>query len=117
MQGEIDVCITVTLTDGVVVARSAFHHSLNYRSVVALGKAQAITDPTEKNEALNKITNHLLPGRVAEVGTGMSSLQMPQTFISIRRTAEKVRTDQTLFASQKLMLGALCLGLHNHLES
>ena len=66
-QGEIDVCITVTLTDGVVVARSAFHHSLNYRSVVALGKAQAVTDSEEKAEALNKITNHLLPGRVPEV--------------------------------------------------
>lgn len=62
-----DVCITVTLTDGVVVARSAFHHSLNYRSVVALGKAQAVTDPAEKTDALNKITDHLLPGRVSEV--------------------------------------------------
>lgn len=62
-----DVCITVTLTDGIVVARSAFHHSLNYRSVVAQGKAQPVLDPEEKAAALNKITNHLLPGRVAEV--------------------------------------------------
>jgi nitroimidazol reductase NimA-like FMN-containing flavoprotein (pyridoxamine 5'-phosphate oxidase superfamily) len=63
----VDVCITVTLTDGIVVARTAFHHSLNYRSVVALGKARALTDPEEKNAALDKITNHLLPGRVSEV--------------------------------------------------
>lgn len=69
LKGEVDVCITVTLTDGVVVARSAFHHSLNYRSVVALGQAKAVTDPDEKADALNKITNHLLPGRVSEVGT------------------------------------------------
>lgn len=61
------MCVTVTLTDGVVVARSAFHHSLNYRSVVALGKAEAVLDPEAKTAALGKITDHLLPGRVAEV--------------------------------------------------
>ena len=88
VQGEIDVCITVTLTDGVVVARSAFHHSLNYRSVVALGKAQAITDPTEKTEALNKITNHLLPGRVVEVTNCMNLAQRTSTGVGRFRRAD-----------------------------
>lgn len=61
------VCITVTLVDGLVLARSAFHHSLNYRSVVALGKARPVTDPREKMEALRRFTEHLVPGRWEEV--------------------------------------------------
>lgn len=66
-QGEVDVCVTVTLLDGIVVARTAFHHSLNYRSVVAIGKAYAVTDPEEKVFSLEKITDHILPGRTSEV--------------------------------------------------
>jgi uncharacterized protein len=63
----IDVCITVTLVDGFVLARSAFHHSMNYRSVVVLGKARLVSDPEEKMEALRHFTNHILPGRWEEV--------------------------------------------------
>jgi nitroimidazol reductase NimA-like FMN-containing flavoprotein (pyridoxamine 5'-phosphate oxidase superfamily) len=63
----IDVCVTVTLLDGLVLARSAFHHSMNYRSVVVLGKARALTDPAGKAEALRIITNHIVPGRWEEV--------------------------------------------------
>src|SRR5215469_18597843 len=63
----IDVCATVTLVDGFVLARSAFRHSLNYRSVVILGKARLVTDPTEKMQALRCFTNHLVPNRWEEV--------------------------------------------------
>jgi len=63
----IDVCVTVTLVDGFVLARSAFHHSVNYRSVVILGKARMVTDTAEKMEALSCFTNHLVPGRWEEV--------------------------------------------------
>ncbi len=63
----IDVCVTVTLIDGFVLARSAFHHSMNYRSVVILGKARLVTDPEEKMDALRHFTNHILPGRWEEV--------------------------------------------------
>ena len=49
---EVNVCLTVTLIDGLVLARSAFHHSMNYRSVVVLGKARLVADPHEKLEAL-----------------------------------------------------------------
>jgi len=63
----IDVCVTVTLVDGFVLARSAFHHSVNYRSVVVLGKAHLVADPREKSEALRVITNHIVPGRWEEV--------------------------------------------------
>ena len=57
------VCITVTLTDGLVLARSVFNHSMNYRSVVALGQAELIDDPVEKLRALQAFTEKLIPGR------------------------------------------------------
>lgn len=63
----VDVCLTVTLVDGFVLARSAFHHSMNYRSVVVLGKARLVTDPEEKLLALRSFTNHIVPGRWDEV--------------------------------------------------
>jgi nitroimidazol reductase NimA-like FMN-containing flavoprotein (pyridoxamine 5'-phosphate oxidase superfamily) len=59
----IPVCITVTLTDGFVLARSVFNHSMNYRSVVALGKAVLVDAPGEKLDALRAFTEKILPGR------------------------------------------------------
>ena len=59
-------CFTVTLVDGLVLARSAFHHSLNYRSVVVVGEARAVTDPDEKLAALEVLVEHVLPGRTAD---------------------------------------------------
>src|SRR6266446_9109606 len=58
----IPVCVTVTLVDGFVLARSAFHHSMNYRSVVVLGKARLVTSDDEKRGALRSFTNHIVPG-------------------------------------------------------
>jgi len=63
----LDLCVTVTLVDGFVLARSAFHHSMNYRSVVILGRARAVSDPVEKMMALRCFTNHIVPGRWEEV--------------------------------------------------
>lgn len=57
------VCLTVTHVDGLVLARSAFHHSINYRSVVVHGTAHQVTDPEEKREALNALVDHAVPGR------------------------------------------------------
>jgi nitroimidazol reductase NimA-like FMN-containing flavoprotein (pyridoxamine 5'-phosphate oxidase superfamily) len=62
----IAVCLTVTLLDGLVLARSIFNHSMNYRSVVILGAAHAVTDAIEKLEALRLLSEHILPGRWAE---------------------------------------------------
>ena len=59
----IKVCITVTLVDGLVLARSSFHHSVNYRSVVILGTARLVLDREEKMDALRRFTNHIVPGR------------------------------------------------------
>ena len=62
----IPVCITVTLLDGLVLARSIFNHSMNYRSVVILGKATLVDDPAEKIEALRLLSEHIIPGRWAD---------------------------------------------------
>jgi len=62
----VPVCATVTLVDGLVLARSIFNHSMNYRSVVVLGTAVAVTDADEKLEALRRLAEHILPGRWAE---------------------------------------------------
>ena len=60
-----ELCLTVTLLDGLVLARSAFHHSVNYRSVVAFGRATLITDPDEKMAALRAFVERIHPGRWA----------------------------------------------------
>ena len=66
LDGGIPVCVTVTLLDGLVLARSIFNHSMNYRSVVILGTATAVQDPAEKLAALRSLSEHILPGRWAE---------------------------------------------------
>jgi uncharacterized protein len=63
MKEGIPVCITVTLLDGLVLARSVFNHSMNYRSVVILSKATLVDDPAEKLEGLRLLSEHILPGR------------------------------------------------------
>ncbi|MFF9165136.1 pyridoxamine 5'-phosphate oxidase family protein [Streptomyces longwoodensis] len=70
MTGQADpglpVCLTVTHVDGLVLARSAFHHSINYRSVVVHGIAHDVTDPEEKRAALDALVDHVVPGRAAD---------------------------------------------------
>ncbi|MCX5241424.1 pyridoxamine 5'-phosphate oxidase family protein [Streptomyces prunicolor] len=70
MTGQADpglpVCLTVTHVDGLVLARSAFHHSINYRSVVVHGIAHQVTDPEEKRAALDALVDHVVPGRSAD---------------------------------------------------
>ncbi|MGW7542548.1 pyridoxamine 5'-phosphate oxidase family protein [Streptomyces sp. NPDC054770] len=70
MTGQADpglaVCVTVTHVDGLVLARSAFHHSVNYRSVVVHGIAHQVTDPEEKCRALDALVDHVVPGRAAD---------------------------------------------------
>ncbi len=58
-----EVCVTVTIVDGFVMARSAFNHSCNYRSVMVFGRAYKVTDPAEKETRLRNFTEHLFPGR------------------------------------------------------
>lgn len=67
LEGGLDVSLAVTLVDGLVLARSAFHHSINYRSVVVFGQARAVLDPAEKAAALDAIVEHIVPGRLAQL--------------------------------------------------
>lgn len=62
-----EVCLCVTLVDGLVLARSAFHTSVNYRSVILYGRGQEVTDPEEKMQAMHTILEHVVPGRWEEV--------------------------------------------------
>lgn len=60
-----DVCVTVTELDGLVAARSGFHHSMNYRSAVLIGRPRRVEDPAERRRALDAIVDHMIPGRSA----------------------------------------------------
>jgi uncharacterized protein len=64
---DLELCLTVTLVDGLVLARSAFHTSINYRSVVVYGKARHVSDLQEKQSAMRCFTNHVIPGRWEDV--------------------------------------------------
>jgi nitroimidazol reductase NimA-like FMN-containing flavoprotein (pyridoxamine 5'-phosphate oxidase superfamily) len=94
----VDCCITVTLVDGLVLARSGFHSSMNYRSVVVFGRAAEITDPEQKTQALAVISEHLLPGRWADVrppseqelkGTTVLVLELDEVSAKIRTGGPK----------------------------
>lgn len=87
------VSLTVTLVDGLVVARSGFHHSVNYRSAVVHGRGRLVTDPEETDRALRLITGHLLPGRWSEVrpmtakerkATGVIALEVEAASAKVR---------------------------------
>jgi nitroimidazol reductase NimA-like FMN-containing flavoprotein (pyridoxamine 5'-phosphate oxidase superfamily) len=94
----LDVCLTVTLVDGVVLARSAFHHSLNYRSVVVIGKARLVTDREEMLHALHLLTNHVVSRRWEEVRTP-NELELKQTHVlalPLTEVSAKIRTGPPL---------------------
>jgi uncharacterized protein len=94
MAWETDVCVTVTLIDGLVLARSAFHHSINYRSVVIFGKAKLISDEGQKMEALRLFTEHLIPNRWAEIRPP-NALELKATTVlslPLDESSAKIRT-------------------------
>jgi uncharacterized protein len=90
----IDVCVTVTLIDGLVLARSAFHHSMNYRSVVVLGRATVVEGRDEKIAALRALSDHIIPGRWGEVrGPNERELQLTTVLsIPLTEASAKIRT-------------------------
>jgi uncharacterized protein len=94
------VCVTVTLLDGLILARSVFNHSMNYRSVVALGHATLMDDPTEKIRALQAFTEKLIPGRWKEARQpnekelkATSILKLPLTEVSAKVRVGGVEDD------------------------
>ena len=91
--GGIPVCVTVTHIDGLVLARSTYHHSVNYRSVVVLGTATEITDPDRKAAALAAFVEHVVPGRTADArpatakevkGTKVLSVPLAEASLKVR---------------------------------
>jgi len=94
----IEVCVTVTLLDGLVLARSAFHHSMNYRSVVIFGRATLVEDRTEKTSALFALSEHIIRHRWADV-RGPSENELRQTTVlslPIDEASAKIRTGPPL---------------------
>lgn len=93
-QANTPLCITVTHVDGLVLARSAFHSSLNYRSVVLFGQAEEVTDSEEKADALHRITNQILRGRWEEVRELKASEIMATSVLKMRieDASAKIRT-------------------------
>ena len=87
-------CVTVTLVDGLVLARSAFHHSINYRSVMLFGQARLVTDPDEKMNALQTVTEHVVRGRWAEARQPNAKELKSTTVLAfaIDEVSAKVRT-------------------------
>ena len=94
LRGGADVCVCVTLIDGLVLARSALHHSMNYRSVVVFGRAEEVTDSASKREALRAVTEHILAGRWSKVRQP-SDEELRQTLVlsmPIEEASAKIRT-------------------------
>ena len=90
----VDACVTVTLLDGLVLARSTFHHSMNYRSVVVFGKAREVTEREEKLRALDALVEHVVRGRSAEA-RGPNEVELKATMVlalPIEEASAKIRT-------------------------
>lgn len=107
LSAGLPVCITVTLADGLVLARSVFNHSMNYRSVVALGQATLIEDPAEKLRALHAFTERLIPGRWNDARQpnekelkATSVLKLPLTEVSAKVRTGPVEDDAEDYALQ-----------------
>lgn len=94
LRDGVEACVTVTLLDGLVLARSAFHHSMNYRSAVVFGTAREVTDRDEKLRALESLVEHVVRGRSAEV-RGPNESELRQTLVlalPIEEGSSKIRT-------------------------
>jgi nitroimidazol reductase NimA-like FMN-containing flavoprotein (pyridoxamine 5'-phosphate oxidase superfamily) len=98
----IRLCLTATLIDGLVLARSAFHHSINYRSVVVLGQGRAVREPGEKEEALRILVERVMPGRARDArGPSVAELQATEVVaMNIEEASAKIRTGPPIDASE-----------------
>jgi len=98
LSGGVDACVTVTLIDGLVLARSAFHHSMNYRSVVIFGRATPVEEREDKLSALLALSEHIVRGRWADVREPTEQELRQTTVLSmpILEASAKVRTGPPL---------------------
>ncbi|HEY8946298.1 MAG TPA: pyridoxamine 5'-phosphate oxidase family protein, partial [Polyangiaceae bacterium] len=112
------LCVTVTLVDGIVLARSAFHHSMNYRSVVIYGEARAVTERAEKIAVSDALVNRFAPGR-AELARRPNDLELKATLmlaLPIHESSAKMRTGGPIDDEEDLALpvwaGVVPVALH-----
>jgi nitroimidazol reductase NimA-like FMN-containing flavoprotein (pyridoxamine 5'-phosphate oxidase superfamily) len=98
LETGIPACVTVTLVDGLVLSRSAFDHSMNYRSVVAFGRARRMADPEQKIKSLRVISEHLIAGRWEDVREPSEKELKATTVLefSIEEASSKVRSGPPL---------------------
>jgi nitroimidazol reductase NimA-like FMN-containing flavoprotein (pyridoxamine 5'-phosphate oxidase superfamily) len=101
LETGIPACVTVTLVDGLVLSRSAFDHSMNYRSVVAFGMAKKIEDPVEKIMSLRVISEHLIPGRWAEVRGPSESELNPTSVLGFSIDEASAKVEKWAAAGQR----------------
>ncbi len=106
MRAGAPMCLTATVVDGLVLARSAFHHSLNYRSVVVLGTAVEILEATDKKAALEAIVEHILPGRSREVRRPSArEIQATAVFaLPLSEASAKIRTGGPVDSAEDMAL-------------
>ncbi len=102
----VPMCVTVTILDGLVLARSAFHHSMNYRSVMVLGMAHEVTDTTEKNDAVKAIVEHVVPQRWNDVRwpTEQELKATSVLRIPLEEVSAKIRTGPPIEDEEDLQL-------------
>lgn len=103
----IEACVTVTLIDGLVLARSAFHHSMNYRSVMVFGRAERVVDELEQFEAMVALVDHLVPGRSADTRLPTPA-ELGKTLIvrlPLDECSAKVRTGGPIDDAEDMDLG------------
>jgi uncharacterized protein len=106
LAGGIEACVTITLIDGLVLARSAFHHSMNYRSVLIFGRMTIVEDAAEKDAALHALVEHVVPGRMAEARPPSDS-ELRKTSVlrlPITEASAKVRTGGPIDDAEDLEL-------------
>ncbi len=108
LAGGAPVCLTVSLIDGLVLARSAMHHSANYRSVMLVGSARSVSDPEEKRIALRAVVEHIVPGRSRDVrGPSENELKATSVLaIPIEEVSAKLRGGPPLDDEQDHALDA-----------
>jgi nitroimidazol reductase NimA-like FMN-containing flavoprotein (pyridoxamine 5'-phosphate oxidase superfamily) len=113
----VDICVTVTLLDGLVLARSVYNHSMNYRSVVVLGRARELNDRDEKLQAMRRVVEHVVPGRWDDArrpndgeikGTTILALPLDEASAKIRRGAP---TDDDADLELAVWAGVIPLGI------
>ena len=107
------ICVTITLLDGLVLARSAFHHSMNYRSAVVIGTARQVTDAAERDRALSAVVDQVVPGRSATLRTHTRKELVATVVVALplHEASVKVRTGDPIDDEVDIEAGGVWAGV------